>query len=123
MIMENNKIKFNNRLLSKAINFVLLACLVVLVSACSGKDISFDWRRPAALNVDPPEGPKPYRQGWSDGCESGLSSTSNKLHQLLGSYKFTLNTKLQNDPLYSRAWRYGYNHCGYSMRSLAQYSF
>jgi hypothetical protein len=104
-----------------SIRLCVMVSIVCLICACTGNQHSFDWRKPVALDLNPPEGPKPYQQGWLDGCHSGLSSTNNSLHLFLGSYKFTLDQQLRHDALYSAAWRYAYNHCGYSMKSLAQY--
>lgn len=105
------------------ITVISIITLLVLLSGCTGVNNSFDWRKPVSLDINPPEGPRNYRQGWSDGCQTGLSSTNTNFHQAIGSYKFTLDKNLRYDPLYNKAWKYGYNHCGYSMKSLAQYSF
>jgi len=112
--------------ISKIIKITFLISLFIfagLLTGCTGVNHSFDWKKPVSLDMNPPEGPHNYQQGWVDGCKSGLASTNTDLHQTLGSYKFTLSKELRYDKLYGRAWRYGYNHCGYSMKSLAQYSF
>lgn len=71
----------------------------------------------------PPAGPVNYQAGWSDGCESSLTATNTKLQIFLGTHEFTLHPQLRNDPLYKQAWRYGYLHCGYSMKSMARYNY
>lgn len=101
----------------------ILIIMSILISGCTGVDGGFDWKKPATLDMRAPEGPKNYQQGWQDGCTSGLSSTNTSFHLALGSYEFTLHKQLRYDPLYNKAWRYGYNHCGYSMKTLAQYGF
>ena len=102
---------------------LILLTIVCTQTGCTGVNHRFDWRKPIALNMNPPEGPFKYQKGWIDGCTSGLASTNTKFHLTLGSYRFTLDNKLRYDSLYNKAWKYGYNHCGYSMKSLAQYSF
>jgi len=97
--------------------------IISLLTACNGVGGKFDWRKPVALDMRAPEGPSNYQQGWTDGCTSGLASTVNSLQMTLGSYKFTLDQKLRYDKLYNVAWKYAYNHCGYSMKTLAQYNF
>ena len=109
--------------LSGAMFVISLTFLIGLLSGCTGANHSFDWKKPVSLDMNPPEGPSEYKHGWSDGCESGVASTNNSLQQFLGSYRFKLDTKLRYNALYNKAWQYGYNHCGYSMKSLAQYSF
>jgi hypothetical protein len=101
---------------------LILFFMLGMLSGCTGRNKSFDWRKPVTLDMNAPEGPENYRQGWSDGCDSGLASTSNSFHQFIGSYRFVLDKDLRYDKLYNKAWKYGYNHCGYSMKSLAQYS-
>lgn len=105
----------------KKIFFIIL--LALNVSACTGVGGTLDWKKPVALKTNPPEGPYNYRKGWLDGCTSGIASTNTSLHMTIGSQKFTLDERLRYDSLYNAAWRYGYNHCGYSMKSLAQYNF
>jgi hypothetical protein len=102
---------------------ISITLLIGMLSGCTGQNHTFDWKKPVALDMNPPEGPQNYQQGWSDGCKSGVASTNTSFHQFIGSYRFTLDNQLRYDALYNKAWKYGYNHCGYSMKSLAQYSF
>ncbi|MDB2415522.1 hypothetical protein N9W34_07095 [Rickettsiales bacterium] len=123
--MENERI-IRNKKAEKITSTMIVVSLVFLagtLSGCTGANNSFDWRKPVSLDINPPEGPKNYQQGWQDGCTSGLASTNTSLHLAMGSYSFTLDKNLRYDHLYNKAWQYGYNHCGYSMKSLAQYSF
>lgn len=97
--------------------------ILIVITACTGPNHSFTIRKPLTLDMNPPEGPREYQQGWVDGCESGIAATNNSVMMAVGAYKFTLDKYLRHDRLYNVAWQYGYNHCGYSMRSLAMYSF
>ena len=107
----------------KKINKIAAIIILTSLSACNGVNNSLDLRKPFSLDMNPPKGPKEYQQGWVDGCKTGLSSTNTKFHLSIGSYQFTLDEQLRYNRLYSQAWRYAYNHCGYSMKSLAQYNF
>lgn len=99
------------------IRYTLILSLL-LCSACTSV-----LTKPLAVNTTPPPGPYNYQKGWKDGCETGLASTNNTLQLSLGTHRFTLDDQLRNDTLYNRAWKYGFNHCGFSMRSVARYSF
>lgn len=99
-----------------------LALIIISCVACTGPNHSFTLRKPMALDMNPPEGPENYQQGWLDGCKTGVASTSTAFYQTVGAYRFTLDNNLRYDRLYNTAWRYGFNHCGYTMKALAQYS-
>ena len=77
--------------------------------------------KPALVSTTPPAGPANYQQGWKDGCESGIAATNHFFQLTLGAYQFILDQQLSHDKLYNQAWRYGFNHCGYCMRSMARY--
>ena len=108
--------------LSNILSLIILFFLIGFLTGCTGQNQSFDWKKPIALDMNAPEGPETYRQGWSDGCSSGLASTVNSFHQFIGSYRYVSDSELRYDKLYNKAWKYAYSHCGYSMKSLAQYS-
>lgn len=102
-----------------------IAGMFVFLGGCTGGEgtvLDF-FQKPMLLSTVPPEGPHNYRKGWRDGCESGLASTNTNLHMTFGSQRFVLDKQLRYDNLYNQAWRYAYNHCGYSMKTLAQYHF
>jgi hypothetical protein len=60
--------------------------------------------------------------GWKDGCQSGMASSNTSFNQAVGAQQYSINSELQNDNLYTIAWQYAYNHCGFSMKTLTQYS-
>ncbi len=100
---------------------ILSIPLLIILCSCAGGNGLFN--KPISLNTNPPKGPYDYQKGWKDGCESGIASTNTFFQTTLGTHKFTLDQSLRNDRLYNQAWRYGFNHCGYSMRALAKYDF
>jgi hypothetical protein len=109
------------RLLCGLLAMTQVLLISLSLTAC-GAGYKLDFSKPITLNTTPPEGPTEYRQGWSDGCESGLSATMSTFYLAVGAHQYTLDENLRYDNLYNVAWKYGYNHCGYSMRSMAQYS-
>lgn len=101
---------------------VVSVVLAQLLTACGSTKVHDLLTKPYMLDTKPPAGPVNYQQGWSDGCQSGIASNNTNLHMTLGSQKFTINNQLRSDHLYNTAWQYAYNHCGYSMKALLQYS-
>ncbi len=93
--------------------------VTLFISNCSA-DL---YTKPLVVNTNPPPGPYNYRKGWKDGCESALSATNNFFQVSLGTHRFALDSRLINDRLYNQAWRYAFNHCGFSMRTLDRYEF
>jgi hypothetical protein len=73
--------------------------------------------------MNPPEGPENYQKGWSDGCESSVAATNTNLQLFLKTHRYTLDTvRWQKDWLYRKAWGYGYQHCGFSLRAMSRYN-
>lgn len=122
-VLRVEKAEIVSILTSFSAKSLALICTLLIATACTGPNHTFDWRKPALLNMNPPEGPHEYQQGWVDGCKSGIASTNTNLHMTLGSYVFTLDPELRYERLYNTAWRYAYNHCGYSMKTMARYQF
>jgi hypothetical protein len=109
--------------MKKKIKTVTVAIVVTLsLPACGSTTLYSLATKPYTLDTNPPEGPPTYQAGWLDGCKSGMSANNTNLHMTLGSQKFVINNRLRDDQLYNIAWQYAYNHCGYSMKALAQYS-
>ncbi|MCB2081341.1 MAG: hypothetical protein H6908_02825 [Hyphomicrobiales bacterium] len=50
-----------------------------------------------------------FKQGWDDGCESGLHAYGNDYYRAF--YKFKQDLKMVRHPLYFRAWTDGYQYC------------
>lgn len=105
------------------IKTVTIALVVALsLSACGSTKLYSLVTKPYTLNTQPPAGPVNYQSGWKDGCESGMAANNTNMHMTLGSQRFVINNRLREDQLYNIAWQYAYNHCGYSMKALTQYS-
>ena len=77
----------------KNVVFTLLVSLMLV--GCTGAGGSFDISKPVSLNLEPPEGPPEYRQGWADGCESGINVYNADFYKLLKTHKFKQDPKLR----------------------------
>lgn len=69
---------------------------------------------PARMGKPPDNAPKDYKQGWYDGCITGLSTMSQVYYKDFYGYKQDY-TKVDN-VMYYQAWKDAYTYC-------RQYSF
>lgn len=102
--------------------------LIVLVlaagtTACTGKDGTFDLRKPYSLDLTPPEGPVEYEKGWTDGCESGMSAYSPVFYKFVRVFDLQMDTKLRNNKMYYQAWRDAYLYCAMYWNSVQGQKF
>ena len=61
------------------------------------------------LDQVPKDAPEAYKQGWLDGCESGMSSMTNTAFKTF--YSFKQNKQLRADPNYYKIWKDTYTFC------------
>lgn len=92
-----------------------------LLSGCTGAGGSLDLRKPISLNLEPPPGPPEYRQGWADGCESGMNVYSADFYKLLKSFEFKQDPNLRNNRVYYQVWKDAYLYCALYMMTTNQY--
>lgn len=83
----------------------------ILLAGCTGKDGSFDLRKPYSLDLTPPEGPIEYETGWTDGCESGMSAYANNFYKIFGMYELRMNPELRQNRMYYQAWKDAFLYC------------
>lgn len=57
----------------------------------------------------PPNSPPKFKQGWQEGCESGISAFSNNLQRYF--YKFKQDSELTQDKEYYIGWKIGWEYC------------
>lgn len=57
----------------------------------------------------PHDGSPEYKQGWKDGCETGLSSMTNDYYRAF--YQYRVDVNLVNNETYYRAWKDTFNYC------------
>ena len=94
--------------------YMILITLIItlgLTTACTGKDGTFDIRKPYSLDLTPPEGPPEYEQGWSDGCESGMSAYSSSFYKLLNAFELRLDPDLRKNKMYYQVWKDAFLYC------------
>jgi hypothetical protein len=88
-----------------------ILCSIMLLMALSSCDfrpqVGPPWMQ--EMLTQGPEGPTKFREGWRDGCESGISATSNQLQRSY--YKFKQNYELSQDPVYYTGWKTAFDHC------------
>lgn len=63
-----------------------------------------------------PDGPIEFREGWRDGCETGISATSNAFQRHF--YSFTQDPDKAQDRVYYTGWKTAFWLCS---RHVMQY--
>ncbi len=61
------------------------------------------------LLTEGPPGPALFKQGWQDGCETGISATSNHFQKMF--YDFKQDSKLARDQKYYLGWKLAFDYC------------
>lgn len=56
-----------------------------------------------------PDGPPNFRQGWEDGCETGMATESNSYYKTF--YKFKQDPYQVTDPMYFETWVDAFRYC------------
>ena len=89
----------------------MLVVIVILISltSCSlfRPRVGPPWMQ--KLLLEGPEGPTKFKQGWKDGCDTGISATSNRLQRSF--YKFQQNYELSQDQVYYSGWKTAFDYC------------
>ncbi len=93
------------------VNISIVFVLIFSLSACTGRDGAFDLRKPYSLDLTPPEGPYEYEEGWSDGCESGMSAYAGAFYKLIGSFELRMKPDLRSNKMYYQAWKDAFLYC------------
>lgn len=101
---------------------LFIICTLIGLSACTSHK-GFDLSKPLSLDTRPPEAPPVYQQGWVDGCESGLSATSEKMQLFFEVHKYHYDANLRYNNMYDKAWQYAYKHCAFSLKSINAYKY
>lgn len=94
------------------IHKILFIIIVPLIcTSCTGKNGTFDMTKPYSLDLTPPDGPPIYQQGWSDGCESGLSAYSGNFYKFMRVYDYKQDARLRTNKMYYQVWQDAYVYC------------
>lgn len=69
------------------------------------------WRpRPPGLGSPPENASVIYKQGWEDGCDSGLAAYGSDHYKNLG-YKFKQDYSMIHNDEYYNAWQHAQSYC------------
>lgn len=92
---------------------IIVACMSVVLPGCTRNKF---YNAPAALKpmpwifkMEPKNLSAHMKQGWKDGCESGLGSMTNSYYR--ANYKFRMDPGLRQNPEYYKIWKDTYNFC------------
>lgn len=86
---------------------ILLLCS--MLTACVG-GVPNSMRPANRLFEHMPEnGSDEYKQGWTEGCESGMSGMTNSFYQSF--YVFKQDNQLLTNEVYYKAWKDSYDYC------------
>lgn len=95
---------------------IIIICLgVTLLSGCTYKPKVGSPFIQDLMN-QAPDGPIEFREGWRDGCETGISVTSNAFQRHF--YTFTQNPDMAQDHKYYTGWKTAFWLCS---RHVMQY--
>lgn len=85
-----------------------LITILLLLTNCYGAP---DIVKPAPwiFKLMPQDAPPVFKQGWIDGCKTGLGTMTNTFYKTF--YRFTQDPVLRKDPLYYKTWVDTYNFC------------
>lgn len=88
------------------VTFILI--ILLSVSGCSWKPpVGSPWKQ--KLLREGPPGPPKFKMGWKDGCETGISATSNLFQKHF--YTFKQQYEYARDPVYYTAWKISFMYC------------
>lgn len=100
------------------IKYLVIAIFTFMLLGCTHSPIKPRLGSPfmQKMLTQGPEGPTLYKQGWRDGCETGMSSVANMLQRSF--YTFKQNADLAQNKVYYTGWKTAYTYC---QRYLFQY--
>jgi hypothetical protein len=89
------------------LNYLAIMVLCLSLTSCSLFQ-QFVNPRPLGMS-ETPDGSPIFKQGWEDGCETGLNAYGNEYYKNL--HSFQQDPYLIHDPEYYRAWNDSYQYC------------
>lgn len=94
------------------LNKILMLLLLSAVVSCgpSSKKVLFE-RPDHAFDEDLKEASLEFKQGWQDGCETGMSSGSNTFYKMFYESRKIDGYKAASSSDYSAAWTNAYWYC------------
>ncbi len=102
----------------KLLSIILSAVFVLtLLTGCDWKPrVGSPFGGNQKMLFEGPPGPPNFKQGWKDGCETGISATANQYQKMF--YKFKQDSALAQDPTYYTGWKTAFDYC---QRYMFQY--
>jgi hypothetical protein len=92
-------------------NFFTLFLTLIVLSSCKAGPYWMHWMYEGP---PPSKDGKPYNQmyvdGWKDGCETGVSATTNSWYKF--HHKFKQDPIKAQDNIYYKGWRDALTYCG-----------
>jgi hypothetical protein len=79
--------------------YILLTVSLLALGAC----------RPTSTYFTQPQGPPEYKLGWEDGCDTGVSSTTDGVTRLMLGFK--KRPEFGDNEMYKSAWNEGFTYC------------
>ena len=93
---------------NKMKRYIITLLIVGLLTACGYRPmVGPPWMQD--MLTESPDGPPRFKLGWRDGCETGISATSNALQKHF--YSFKQDYQLARDREYYTAWKLAYTQC------------
>lgn len=90
------------------IQIFFIVAVSIIFTGCEHMYNQITKPRPYGL-APTPEGTAIFKQGWEDGCDTGLSAYGNDTYKRL--YTFKQDLVLVDNPEYYRAWKDAYLYC------------
>jgi len=91
---------------------VLIIILAFLSASCSREVARYLPNRPdKAFDEDLKDAPADFKQGWSDGCEAGMSAGSNTFYKIFYRQNKADGYKMVASPDYKAAWGNAFWYC------------
>jgi hypothetical protein len=87
---------------------ILLALAAFMVASC----------RPTSTYFVEPAGPKEYKLGWEDGCDTGTASVSPGIYKAY--FGFKKRPEFLDNQLYNTGWNEGFSFCRFSLDQVGR---
>jgi len=85
--------------------YIIITALLML-TACYNPNLNI-----ATMPKPPTKGPTEYKQGWQDGCETGMVTFGNSYTRLR--YKTKVDSRMMSNNAYRKGWEVAQRYCSY----------
>ncbi len=91
------------------LRLLIILAIILQLSACKKVQQMVFEPRPWGM-AETPDGSPVFRQGWEDGCNTGLGVYGGSAYRV-NAYKFRQDITQTDNPEYYRAWKDAYTYC------------